>query len=75
MKNIYLPGTDIKYNNVMMGNAFALYDIMSKTDPLLMQGRDKYKIASKIAEFISDDLFFTLCNKYAGSGSGFYDFV
>lgn len=52
MKNIYLPGTDIKYNNAMMGNAFALYDIMSKTDPLLMQGRDKYKIASKIAEFM-----------------------
>lgn len=52
MKDIYLPGTDIKYNNAMMGNAFALYDILSKTDPLLMQGRDKYKIASKIAEFM-----------------------
>ena len=52
MSDIYLPGTDIKYNNAMMGNAFALYDILSRTDPLLMQGREKYKIASKIAEFM-----------------------
>lgn len=52
MESIYLPGTDIKYSNAMMGNAFALYDILSKTDPLLMQGREKYKIASKIAEFM-----------------------
>lgn len=52
MKDIYLAGTDIKYSNAMMGNAFALYDILSKSDPLLMQGREKYKIASKIAEFM-----------------------
>lgn len=52
MESIYLPGTDIKYSNAIMGNAFALYDILSRTDPLLMQGREKYKIASKIAEFM-----------------------
>ena len=52
MKGIYLPGTDIKYSNAMMGNAFALYDILSRTDPILMQGKEKYKIASKIAEFM-----------------------
>lgn len=52
MESIYLPGTDIEYSNAMMGNAFALYDILSKTDPLLMQGREKYKIVSKIAEIM-----------------------